>query len=58
MSLGKYFKAKDGLPSPSGSLSNIITLRAVVLANKEVDKVMAEAKKQKKRGPYMKYILT
>ena len=58
MSLQKYFKAKDGLPSPSGSLSNIMTLRAVALANKEVDKVMVEAKKQKKRGPYMKYILT
>ena len=55
MSLQKYFKAKDGLPSPSGSLSNIMTLRAVALANKEV---MVEAKKQKKRGPYMKYILT
>ena len=58
MSLWKYFKAKDGLPSPSGSLSNIMTLRVVALANKEVDKVMGEAKKQKKRGPYMKYILT
>ena len=58
MSLQKYFKAKDGLPSPSGSLSNIMTLRAVALANKEVDKVMVEAKKQKKRGRYMKYILT
>ena len=51
MSLRKYFKAKDGLPSPSGSLSNIMILRAVALANKEVDKVMGEAKKQKKRGP-------
>ena len=58
MSLQKYFKAKDGLPSPNGSLSNIMTLRAVALANKEVDKVMGEAKKQKNRGPYMKYILT
>ena len=58
MSLRKYFKAKDGLPSPSGSLSNIMTLRAVALANKEVGKVMGEAKKQKKCGQYMKYILT
>ena len=58
MSLRKYFKVKDGLPSPSGSLSNIMTLRAVALANKEVDKVMGEAKKQKKCGPYMKYKLT
>ena len=34
-----------------------MTSRAVVLANKEVDKVMGEAKKKKKRGPYMKYVL-
>ena len=37
----------QGLPGPSGSLSNIMTSRAVALANKEVDKVMGEAKKKK-----------
>ena len=35
-----------------------MTLRGVALANKEVDKVMGEAKKQKKSGPYMKFVQT
>ncbi len=38
LSLLKYFKAKSGFPDPNGSLSRVITSKAIALANKEVEK--------------------
>ena len=37
-----YFKPKDGLPDPKGSLSSILPSQAIALANKEVEKVISE----------------
>ena len=54
--LWKYLKrdVKTLLPSPSGSLSGIISTSGIVLANKEVQKVIKESEDGMlhKRGPY------
>ena len=44
MSIRKYFKPKDSLPDPKGSLSCSLpsTSQAIALANKEVEKIMNE----------------
>lgn len=54
MSLLKYFKHKDGLPDPRGSLSATLPQRAISRANCEVQEELAEIVKEKakKRGPY------
>lgn len=51
MSLRQYFKAKDGLPEPNGSLSRVMTTKAIAFANKEVEKALND-QTPKKRGPY------
>ena len=53
MSIRKYFKLRDGLPDPKGSLSASIPAEAISLANTEVQKVI-DSKKANKRGPYTK----
>ena len=53
MSLRQYFKPREGLPDPKGSLSVRIESRAIALANREVEKAIKE-KQEKKRGPYTK----
>ena len=50
MSILSYFKPKDGLPDPKGSLSSILPSQAIALANKEVEKVISEKDDTKKRG--------
>ena len=37
-SIRDYFSVRDGLPDPNGSLSSQVSSRAIVLANKEVEK--------------------
>ena len=56
MALLKYLRRKEDLPDPRGSLSLSIPSRAIVSANKEVEKEMAKSKtaKNKKRSPYRK----
>ena len=53
MSLRQYFKPREGLPDPKGSLSVRIESRAIALANTEVEKAVKE-KQEKKRGLYTK----
>ena len=50
MSILSYFKPKDGLPDPNGSLSSILPSQAIALANKEVEKVISEKGDTKKHG--------
>ena len=52
MALLRYFKKRDGLPDPKGSLSHTIPSRAISMANSEVTEAMTG---DKKRGPYKKY---
>lgn len=56
MSLYLYFKAKEGLLHPSGSLSSLMSSRAIALANKEVRKAVDDGKAKKKCGPCIKYV--
>ena len=53
MALLRYFKPKEGLPDPKGSLSLSVPSQAIYMANKEVQAVIDKEKKQ--RGPYKKY---
>ena len=55
MSIRKYFKPKDGLPDPKGSLSCILPSQAIAVANKEVEKIMNEKGGTKKCGQYGRY---
>ena len=48
----RYFKKRDGLPDPKGSLSHTIPSRAISMANSEVTEATTG---DKKRGPYKKY---
>ncbi len=50
MSIRSFFKPKDGLPDPKGSLSACLPSQAIALANKEVEKARNE--EGKKRGQY------
>ena len=50
MSIRSFFKQKDGLPDPKGSLSSLSS-KAIALANKEVEKAIT-SEKGKKRGQY------
>lgn len=57
MSLYKYFKRVDisaSLPDPKGPFSNHLPTASIAEANKEVLKVIAEAKEPQKKGPYIK----
>ena len=54
MSLRQYFKAKEGLPDPGGSLSNAVPPAAIRSANREVEKALDSKRKKKSRGPYKK----
>ena len=58
MSIRKFFKPVDGLPDPRGSLSSSMPSAAIASANREVEKVVEATKKEKKSGPYKKYIYT
>ena len=49
MSIRSFFKRKDGLPDPKGSLSTCLYSQAIALANKEV-KVTSEKGIGKQRG--------
>ena len=53
MFLLRYFKPKDGLPDPRGTLSSSIPAAAIAQANKEVQR--ATSSEKQKRGPYKKY---
>ena len=50
MSIRSFFKRKDGLPDPKGSLSTCLSSQAISLANKEVEKVTSEKGIGKQRG--------
>jgi len=52
MSIRSYFKPKDGLPDPKGSLSSCLPSQAFALANKEVEKLASEKRIGKQRGQY------
>ena len=54
MSLLKYFRCKQRVPDPDGSLSTSISPRAISLANREVQEELRKDKNRKKRGPYTK----
>ena len=61
MSILSYFKRKpttDGLPDPTGNLSNSMDPRSISLANREVESVRRESSSscRKKRGPYNQYV--
>ena len=53
MSLRNYFKRRDGLPDPKGSLSRQLSSEVIAQANKEVEKALSAAG-DKKHGPYIK----
>ena len=55
MSILRYFKPKDSLPDPKGSLSASMSSEAIASANQEVQEAMASSAKGK-RGPYTKYV--
>ena len=55
MTLLKYFKPVDGLPSPSGYLSSYLTPCTIARANREVEKILLEEKEPKRRGPFKTY---
>ena len=48
-SILEFFKPKDGLPDPQGSLSRAISSEAIEMANREVENVHTK----KVRGPYV-----
>ena len=50
MLIRRYFKPKDSLPDPKGSLSSQIPSQAIALANKEVEKIINKKGGTKKRG--------
>ena len=50
MSIRCYFKPKDSVPDPKGSLSSRIPSQAIALANKEVEKIINKKGGTKKRG--------
>ena len=52
MSIRDYFKPKDGLPDPNGSLSRTLPSHAIALVNKEVAKDISEKGRTKKHGQY------
>ena len=52
MSLLRFFKPKDGLPDPRGTLSTSLTYAAIAQANQEVQKATSSVKQC---GPYKKY---
>ena len=52
MALLRYFKQRDGLPDPKGSLTLAIPSRAISIASREVTEATPG---DKKRGPYKKY---
>ena len=54
MSLLKYFRCKQRLPDPDGSLSTSISPRAISLANREMQEGLRKDKNRNKRGPYTK----
>ena len=49
----EFFKPKDGLPDPQGSLSRAISSEAIEMANREVENVHAK----KVREPYKRYVV-
>ena len=53
MSIRSFFKPKDGLPDPKGSLSSSLSSKAIALVNKEVEKAIT-SEKGKKRSQYKK----
>ena len=55
MSIRQYFKPRDGLPDPKGSLSTSMSSLVIASANREVEKALEAV--SKKRGPYRKYVV-
>ena len=51
MSILNYFKLKDGLPDPKGSLCQCLSSLAIAAANSEVTKEIGGSAAQK-RGEY------
>ena len=55
MAFLQYLKpAKDCLPDPQGPLAGSVPSHAITSANLEVQQLLADDKKGKKRGPYKK----
>ena len=56
MSILNYFKRKNELPNPTGSLSTAVTPSAIATANREVEALMRGESggrtQQKRRGRY------
>ena len=53
MSILNFFKRKNGLSDPNGSLSTVIPSHAITLANIEVERVISEETQAvKKQGKY------
>ena len=55
MALLKYLKpGEDHLPDPKRSLAASVPSRTIAQANLEVQQLLTNDKKEKKRGPYNK----
>jgi len=53
MALFKYLTTpRKGLPDPQGSLAASVPSRAIAEVNVEIQQLMLNEKKHKKRGPY------
>ena len=57
MSILQFFRPKDGLPNPGGSLSRDVPREAIRAANIEVAEAITQARKKanKRRGHYYRY---
>ena len=59
MSIRRFFRPKDGLPDPRGSLSLSVPSEVIALANREVKRFLAsETETGKKRGQYKRWART
>ena len=56
MSLLNYFKRKDGLPNPRGTLSAVLPSKSIASANRAVKEELRRISKITTRGPYRKLV--
>ena len=54
MTLRQYFQPRDGLPDPKGSLSSILTSKAISSANREVEAALKAKRSEGKNRVHIK----